>query len=139
LDEKDIGTVITDDGTPGYLYICNTESDKIKCELNEDIGYFIDNNVLYQCKTEDDEIKCNKSTKIENETSSCIVGSVVYNGDKFVICTGTEISMDLPNEKTEYNLLENVVDDTYELINNNDIGIISSSPSFVTFYSIDGK
>ena len=54
-------------------------------------------------------------------------------------CNKTKNPIDLPNEKTEYHYLEHVNDITYELINNDDVGIINSSPSFVTFYSINGK
>jgi len=138
-----------EDSTSGYLYTCVYESvsQTVKCSLINDVGYYIDHNDLYKCTLNigSNDIQCIKSTKASDldETSICDgnhYGDVVYNKNKFVICTGSGTTEDLAVEPTNYIFYGNGgVIGTYGLTTEQ-YGIINASSSKVIFYkNVKGK
>jgi len=144
LEENTVCKTEYEDSTSGYLYTCRYSSvgASTECSLIVNVGYYIKNKNLYTC-TNRDNVKCTKSIKTnENEISTCNGsnnGAVVYNKNKFVICTGSGTSKDLTDEVIEYIIYKNNAINTYGLTTNQ-YGIINASKLSVLFnLEVKGK
>lgn len=138
-EEKDFGTLIETENLDksGYLYICTNSDNKVSCLLNEINGYYVDGGDLYTCSKDKqaNEVNCKKSIKgPEYEGSLCIpsnIGKVLYNTDKYVICTGNNIFESLPEGSKNYIIKYDSSSTVPYGLETNQYGIIKATSSSV--------
>jgi len=153
----------------GYLYSCTkNESNKVKCKIIDQIGYYIDGDDLYTCRSvtvtenesETTKVKCQKTTKSPVYTDTICnnnVGKVVFKYDvgddqanlqtgKYYICSDGKTITELNSKGNEYFIsysspdsnLKLEADKTYEL-KENEYAVIKATSLESVIYTTTGN